>query len=96
MLDLAIAFDHDRRMTTIVETNRGVSLRASGWPQDSDFNLVAFDPNQNSCDVVAASELAADISKLVRLAASRGILRGKKPAWLKRLEQYSSGVQASD
>lgn len=96
MLDLAIAIDHDRRMTTIVETNHGRSLRAPGWPQDSDFHLVVFDPIQNFCDVVAASELAADISKLVRLAASRGILGGKKPAWLKRLEQCSLGVQASD
>jgi hypothetical protein len=96
MLDLAIAVDHDRRMITTVETNHGRSLRAPGWPQDSDFHLVAFDPTQNSCDVVAASELAADISKLIRLATSRGTLRGKKPTWLKRLEQYSLGVQVSD
>jgi hypothetical protein len=96
MLDLAIAVDYDRGMTTIVETNHGRSLKAPGWPQDSDFHLVTFDPIQNSCDVVAASELAADISKLIRLATSRGTLRGKKPAWLRRLEQYSLGVEASD
>jgi hypothetical protein len=94
MLDLSIAVDLDQRMTTIVETNHGKSLKAPGWPQDSDFHLVAFDPTQNSCEVVTASELAADISKLVRLAASRRILRGKKPAWLKRLERYSAGVHA--
>ncbi len=95
MLDLAIAVDHDRRMATIVETNHGRSLGAPGWPQDSDFHLVAFDPTQNLCDVVTASELAADISKLVGLVASRKIFRGKKPAWLKRLERYSVGVQAT-
>jgi len=96
MLDLAIAVDHDRQMTTIVETNLGRSLKSPGWPQDSDFHLVAFDPTQNSCDVVTASELAADISKLIRLVASRRILHGNKPVWFKRLEKYSRGVQADD
>ncbi len=96
MLDLAIAVDHDRQMATIVETNHGRSLKAPGWPQDSDFHLVAFDPSQNSCEVVTASELAADISKLVQLVASQRILRGNKPAWLKRLEKYSVDVQADD
>jgi hypothetical protein len=96
MLDLAIAVDHDRQMTTIVETNNGRSLKAPGWPQDSDFHLVAFGPKQRSCDVVAAAELAADISKLLGLLTSRRILRGSKPAWLKRLEQYSEGVEANE
>lgn len=96
MLDLAIAIDHDRGMNTIVETNGGRSLGAPGWPQDSDFHLVAFDPLQNSCEVVPASQLAADISKLVHLAASRGILHGKKLDWLKRLEKYSLGVKAGN
>src|SRR5579863_1877800 len=96
MLDLAIAVDYDEGRTTIVETNHGRALKASGWPQDSDFHLVAFDPIQNTCDVVTAAELAADISKLIRLATSKGTLRGKKPAWLRRLEQYSLGVRGSD
>jgi hypothetical protein len=96
MLDLAIAVDHDRQMAAVVETNNGRSLKAPGWPQDSDFHLVAFGPTQNSCDVVTASELAADISKLLHILASRRIFRGRKPAWLKRLERYSEGAQANE
>ena len=93
MLDLAIATDQDRKMATIVETNHGRSLKASGWPQDSDFHLVAFHPKQKSCEVVSASELAADISNLVRLVASRRLVRGRKPTWLRRLEQYAIGAE---
>jgi hypothetical protein len=95
MLDLAIAIDQDRKMTTIVETNHGRSLKASGWPQDSDFHLVAFHPKDKSCEVVAASELATDISNLVRLVASRRLFRGRKPTWLKRLEKYAIGAELS-
>jgi len=95
MLDLAIALDHNRKMITIAETNRGKSLRAPGWPQDSDLQLVAFDPNGNVCDVVTAAELAADISKLLRVVKSSRTLRGRRPAWLKRLEKYSSGAEVS-
>lgn len=93
MLDLAIAMDHDRKMTTTVETNLGRSLVAPGWPQDSDFHLVAFDPKGRSCAVVTPSELAADILRLLRVVASRQSVRGKKPSWLKRLEHYSSGAE---
>ena len=93
MLDLAIAIDHDRKMTSIVETNHGRPLKAPGWPQDSDFHLVSFEPKQDTCEVVGASDLAADISKLLRLVASRRIVRGRKPTWLKRLERYSSGAE---
>lgn len=93
MLDLAIAMDHDRKMTTTVETNLGRSLAAPGWPQDSDFHLVAFNPKHSSCIVVTPSELAADISKLLHVVASRQSVRGKKPGWLKRLERYSSGAE---
>ena len=96
MLDLAIALDHNRKMITIAETNRGKFLRSPGWPQDSYFQLVAFDPNGNICDVVTAAELAADISKLVRVVKSRKTLRGRKPAWLRRLEKYSSGAEVSE
>ncbi len=93
MLDLAIAMDHDRKMTTIVETNHGRSLTAPLWPQDSDFHLVVFDPRSSSCIVVTPSELAADISKLLHVVASRQSVRGRKPSWLKRLERYSSGAE---
>jgi hypothetical protein len=95
MLDLAIAIDQDRKMTTIVETNHGRSLKAPGWPQDSDFRLVAFHPKHKSCEVVSASELAADISNLLRLVASQPLVRGRKPSWLKRLEQYAIGAELS-
>jgi hypothetical protein len=96
MLDLAIAVDHDRQMTTLVETNRGRSLKAPGWPQDSDFHIVAFCPKQSTCDVVTAAELSTDISKLLRVVSSRRIFRGRKPAWLKRLEQYSAGAEGNE
>ena len=42
MLDLAISVNTDSRRTTIIETNRGVKLKAPAWPQDCDFQLVAF------------------------------------------------------
>jgi hypothetical protein len=88
MLDLAISVDQDRKLTIIVETNNGRCLKAPGWPQDSETQLVAFDPTRNFCGVVVASELASDISMLLRLVK----VRGRKPDWLKRLEQYSMGA----
>ena len=93
MLDLAISVDQDRDMTVIVETNNGKCLKAPGWPQDSDMQLVTFDPARNFCGVVVASELAADISMLLRFVKGRRPIRGRKPDWLKRLEEYSEGSQ---
>src|SRR5665213_1620211 len=86
MLDLAIAIDADPEHGTIVETNHGVTLRALNWPHDCDFQVVAFDPGSENCEVIWTESLADDIrlalSALERMAATKG----RKPGWYRRLE----------
>ena len=69
MLDLAISVGTDQRGTTIVETNDGVRLKAPEWPQDCEFQLVAFTSSARTCQIISADELADDIRKA--LAAGR-------------------------
>ncbi|MGH7972503.1 MAG: hypothetical protein ACREIC_27635 [Limisphaerales bacterium] len=92
MIDLAISVDDDERGVTIVETNQGDHLAAPGWPQDSDFRLVAFNPRANKCDVIAPRELAHDIG--VALEALEPILpaAAKKVEWYRRLKKCAAGA----
>jgi hypothetical protein len=87
MLDLAISIDTDPR---VVETNNGVKLKAPGWPQDCDFQLVAFDPSGESCEVISAENLAEDIGKALMALDREAPFKGGKPDWYRRLERYAS------
>jgi hypothetical protein len=92
MLDLAIPIDIDRRGNTIVETNSGRELKAPGWPQDSEFQLVAFHPSSSSCEVVWIEQLAGDIANALELLDTVGIQRDAKADWHQRLVHYCYGV----
>lgn len=89
MLDLAISITTDSRNTTIIETNHGVRLKAPGWPQDCDFQLVAFDRSGGSCEVISAEGLAEDIGEALVALERAAPLRGRKPDWYRRLQRYA-------
>jgi hypothetical protein len=90
MLDLAISIDTDSTNTTIVETNRGMMLRAPGWPQDCDFQLVAFDTSEENCEVVSADDLAEDIGDALGALDRAVTFKDGKPDWYLRLARYAS------
>jgi hypothetical protein len=90
MLDLAISIDKGARQTTIIETNHGVRLKAPGWPQDCDFQLVAFNPSGESCEVVSAEDLAGDIGKALMTLDRAAPFKGRKPDWYRRLERCAT------
>ncbi|MGA2434098.1 MAG: hypothetical protein ABSG25_02305 [Bryobacteraceae bacterium] len=89
MLDLAISIDTDRNNINIVETNHGVELKAPGWPNDCDFQLVAFDPSGETCEVISAEGLAKDIGEALRMIDSVAAFKGRKPDWYRSLELYA-------
>ncbi len=95
MLDLAIAIDTDPRNTTIVETNHGVQLKAPGWPHDCDFQLVAFDQSEETCEVISADCLARDIGKALMTLDRAELFKGRKPDWCRRLERYAAERSSS-
>ena len=74
----------------IIETNNGAELKAPGWPQDCDFQLVAFDPSEESCEVISAEGLAEDIGTALMTVDRSGALQGPKPDWYRRLERYAT------
>jgi len=91
MLDLAISIDTDTRNTTIIETNNGLELKAPGWPQDCEFQLVAFNPSGETCEVVWAEDVAEDIGKALTTLDRAAPFKGRKPGWYRRLERYARG-----
>lgn len=95
MLDLAISTNTDTRGTSVIETNRGAELKAPGWPQDCDFQLVAFSPSGKTCKVIWTQQLAQDIATALAALGDAGALRGKKPDWYRRLAHYASGAPRS-
>ncbi len=94
MLDLAISVDTDSRRTTVIETNRGVKLKAPGWPQDCDFQLVAFAPSGKDCEIIWTKDLAGDISKALMALHKSEALKGRKPDWYLRLERCAKGTNS--
>ncbi len=89
MLDLAIEIDTDEEDISIVNTNRGVELKAPEWPHDCEFQLVAFDL-QGKCEVVWTEELTADIAEALKALDSATIFRRLKPDWYRRLKLYAA------
>jgi len=94
MLDLAISVNTDSRRTTIIETNRGVKLKAPAWPQDCDFQLVAFAPSGKNCEIIWTENLAEDIGKALIALAGSAALKGQKPDWYLRLERCAKGTNS--
>jgi len=92
MLALAIPIDTDRRGNTIIETNAGRELTARRWPQDCEFQLIAFRPSGNTCQVVWTEQLAEDIAHVLELVDTTGVCRGNKPDWYQRLDSYCTGI----
>lgn len=92
MLNLAIAIGTDRKGATVVETNDGRVLRVKDWPQDCEFQLVAFSPNGRKGKLVCTDQLAEDIHRALSVIATRGVTLREKPDWYRRLVQYAGGV----
>lgn len=92
MLDLAISIDTDARGTTVIETNHGVQLKAPRWPQDCEFQLVAFNPSGKTCNVIRTEHLAEDIGRALTALASSAALKGRKPDWFRRLERCAEAA----
>jgi hypothetical protein len=95
MLDLAIEMDTDSRNTSIIETNHGVQLKAPDWPHDCEFQLVAFNPSEDSCEVVWANCLATDIGEALIALDRAQVFKDGKPDWYHRLKLYATGAPSS-
>ena len=92
MLKLAIPIETDRRGATVVETNDGSVLRITDWPQDCEFQLVAFSPGGRKGKLVPTDQLAEDIQRALSEMDSAGVTLREKPDWYRRLVQYGSGA----
>ena len=79
------SIDTDAKNIPIIETNRGVRLKAPGWPQDCEFQLVAFDPSSATAEVIDAESLADDITNALAALDKAAVLEGRKPDWYRRL-----------
>lgn len=90
MLDLAISTDCDENGVPVVETNNGRELKAPDWPQDCDFQLVAFKKSAKTCKIIWTEELANDLAQALEALDRAGLLNGQKLDWYRRLSLYSS------
>ena len=90
MLSLGIPIDFDDAGNTIVDLNTGGELKAKDFPQDSEFQLLAFRPTGKSCEVVWVEELANDIGEALAALERTGFKQAKS-GWHRRLTLYSSG-----
>ena len=92
MLDLAISFGSDLKGGTVIETNCGATLTDVNWPQDCDFQMVAFDPVAENCEVVWAETLADDIQQALLALDGTKVMKGRRPAWYYRLALCAKGA----
>lgn len=92
MLKLAIPIETDRTGATVVETNNGCVLRVTDWPQDCEFQLVAFSPRGRKAKLVWTDQLAEDIAKALSEMEAAGVIGREKPDWYRRLVHCASGV----
>jgi hypothetical protein len=90
MLALAISFEQTKA-AEVVETEDGTRITVRNWPQDSETNIVAYQPNGCVGRIVIPSELAEDIAHLLRFA-KQSPAGFQRSAWYKRLEQYAEGA----
>jgi hypothetical protein len=91
MLDLATSMESDSKVT-VIETNHDVILKAPGWPGDTDFELVAFSPSGETCEVIRSDELASDIARALLAMDEAAVWTGQKPDWYRRLEKCANGA----
>ena len=94
MLSLGIPIDFDDAGNTIVDLNIGEEVKAKDFPQDSEFQLLAFRPQSKQATVVWTCELMNDIAKALEAIDQSGLSRVKKADWYRRLALYSSGVKS--
>lgn len=92
MLDLAIPIDTDTKGTNVIETNHGVQLKAAKWPQDCEFQLVAFNPAGKTCKVISTEQLVNDIRDALKSFQAAGTVKTRKPDWYHRLALYAEGA----
>lgn len=92
MLSLGIPIDFDDAGNTIVDLNIGGELKAKDFPQDSEFQLLAFRPAGKTATVVWIHQLAEDIGQALASLEQSGFEKGRKPDWHRRLALYCSGV----
>ena len=96
MLDLAISIREDSKNKTVIETNHGVALKVAEWPHDCDFQIVAFDPAGEECEVVGADTLAEDIGRALMALDRAAVLKDRKPDWYRRLERCARGAPSAE
>ncbi len=94
MLSFGIPIDFDDEGNTIVDLNIGGEVKTRDFPQDSEFQLLAFRPRSGTAKVVWIDELAQDISEALSALDRSGFRQRKKPEWYRRLMLYRSGVKA--
>ena len=80
----------------MIETNHGVRLRALDWPQDCDFQMVAFEPDDENCEVIRTESLAEDIHLALLHLDRTAPMKGRKPGWYRRLERCARGASSAD
>lgn len=91
MLSLAISIDTDPKGTNVIETNHGVQLKAARWPQDCEFQLVAFNPANKACEVISTEQLVNDIRDALRTFQASDVLKVQRMEWYRRLALYAEG-----
>lgn len=92
MLSLGIPVDFDDSGNTTVDLNIGGELKAKDFPQDSEFQLLAFNPNARTGTVIWIKQLAEDIGEAMAMLNELGVPKGRKPEWYRRLTLCSSGA----
>lgn len=92
MLSLGIPIDFDDAGNTIVDLNIGGELKVKDFPQDSEFQLLAFRPTGKACEVVWIEELAKDIGEALAALEQTGF-KDVKSDWYRRLSVYCSGAK---
>jgi hypothetical protein len=92
MLSLGIPIDFDDAGDTIVDLNIGGEVKAKDFPQDSEFQLLAFRPNKKRAKVVWIAKLAEDIAEALATVDQVGPKKGRRPDWYRRLSLYASGM----
>lgn len=92
MLDLAISIDTDSKGNDIIETNHGEKLKAPDWPQDCEFQMIAYHPLDKTCEVISADVLSDDIGHAIRALQAARAFKDDQPEWYRRLARCAAGA----
>ena len=93
MLDLAICITTDRAGVPMILTNHGKRMKCKRWPQDCEFQVVAFSSSARAADVIGTEHLLSDLRAALRALETAGELTKVKPAWYRRLTRYAAPLQ---